>query len=114
VVVVENGSRADQAVGRDVVESFGPEFRYVDLAEGATPSPVPALNAGIRAGRGRNFALMIDGAHVVTPGTLHFGSLGLRTYAPAIVATQQWYLGPGQQGETMTEGYDQDFEDRLF
>jgi hypothetical protein len=30
------------------------------------------------------------------------------------VVTQQWYVGPGQQGDEMRTGYDQDFEDRLF
>src|SRR5690606_30242918 len=58
--------------------------------------------------------LMIDGAHVVTPGVLHYGLVGLRTYEPAVVSTQQWYVGPGQQGESMFEGYDQTVEDRLF
>ena len=57
---------------------------------------------------------MIDGAHVLTPGVLQFGLAGLRTYAPAIVATQQWYVGPGQQGDAMDDGYDQAYEDRLF
>ena len=37
----------------------------------------------------------------------------LETYAPAIVATQQWYVGPGQQGDSLHAGYDQDAEDRL-
>ena len=45
---------------------------------------------------------------------LRFGLAGLSTYAPAIVATQQWYVGPGQQGDAMDDGYDQDYEDRLF
>jgi cephalosporin hydroxylase len=96
------------------VRSFGPEFRYLDLGAEATPSPVMALNRGIRAGHGNAFALMIDGAHVLTPGVLHFGLTGLSAYAPAIVATQQWYVGPGQQGDAMDNGYDQAYEDRLF
>jgi cephalosporin hydroxylase len=114
VIAVENGSADDQKLGAEFVESFGPEFRYLDLGADAEPSPVLALNRGIRAGRGRAFALMIDGAHVLTPGVLHFGLAGLTTYAPAIVATQQWYVGPGQQGDAMENGYDQDYEDRLF
>jgi cephalosporin hydroxylase len=114
VVVVENGSDEDQRLGAAFVEGFGPEFRYVDLGAAATPSPVPALNEGIRRGRGRAYALMIDGAHVLTPGVLRFGMAGLATYAPAIVATQQWYVGPGQQGDAMQSGYDQAYEDRLF
>ena len=39
---------------------------------------------------------------------------GLATYAPAVVATQQWYVGPGQQGDAISAGYDQAAEDRLF
>jgi cephalosporin hydroxylase len=114
VIVVENGSADDQRLGPAFVADFGPEFRYIDLGEGASPSPVAALNRGIAASRGRNLALMIDGAHVLTPGVLRFGLSGLATYAPAIVATQQWYVGPGQQGDAMDNGYDRAFEDRLF
>jgi cephalosporin hydroxylase len=57
---------------------------------------------------------MIDGAHVLTPGVLHFGMKALDAYAPAVVATQQWYVGPGQQGDAQQVGYDQRVEDRLF
>lgn len=114
VIAVENGSDDDQKLGETFVRDFGPEFRYADLGEDAHPSPVRALNRGIALSRGRNVALMIDGAHVLTPGVLRFGLQGLDTYGPAIVATQQWYVGPGQQGEAMGNGYDQAFEDRLF
>ncbi len=86
------------------MRSFGPEFRYLDLGDEASPSPANALNRGIAARTRRVVALMIDGAHVLTPGVLHFGMLGLRTYAPAVVATQQWYVGPGEQHETVAEG----------
>jgi cephalosporin hydroxylase len=114
VIVLENGSDEAQRLGAAFVRDFGPEFRYIDLVADASPSPVRALNQGIAASRGRNLALMIDGAHVLTPGVLRFGLRGLATYAPAIVATQQWYVGPGQQGEAMDDGYDQAYEDRLF
>jgi cephalosporin hydroxylase/predicted O-methyltransferase YrrM len=114
VIVVENGSDDDQKLRQVLVEDFGDEFHYLDLGDEASPSPVGALNRGIAASRGRNVALMIDGAHVLTPGVLRFGLQGLATYAPAIVATQQWYVGPGQQGEAMESGYDRTYEDRLF
>jgi cephalosporin hydroxylase len=114
VIVVENGSSDDQRLGKELVRSFGPEFRYVDLGKRATHSPVPALNRGVAEAKGNAIALMIDGAHVVTPGVLRYGMTGLRTYGPAIVATQQWFVGPGQQGDVMVDGYDQDYEDRLF
>ena len=78
VIVVENGSTHDQKLGAEFVESFGPEFRYLDLGDDATPSPVaraqPRRSARAAA---RAFALMIDGAHVLTPGVLRFGLAGL-------------------------------------
>ncbi|NLV55046.1 MAG: glycosyltransferase [Acidimicrobiales bacterium] len=114
VIAVDNGSSPGQRLTADDVAAFGPEFRLLDLSEEAEPSPVLALNRGIAEGRGENFALMIDGAHVLTPGVLRFGMAGLDTYSPAIVATQQWYTGPGQQGDAMDDGYDQAYEDRLF
>ena len=114
VLVVDNGSDADQRLGRQLVESFGPQFRLLELHGDAHPSPTVALNAGIAASRGEALALMIDGAHVLTPGVLNFGMKALQTYAPAVVATQQWYVGPGQQGDAQQVGYDQQVEDRLF
>ena len=114
VIVVENGSAPEQKLGDALVRSFGPEFRYLDLDDQATASPANALNRGIEIARGKAFALMIDGAHVLTPGVLRFGMNGLETYEPAIVATQQWYVGPGQQGDVMRSGYDEAYEDRLF
>ena len=114
VIVLENGSDTDQKLGDAFVRDFGPEFRYVDLGMDARPSPVGALNHGVGLSRGRALALMIDGAHVLTPGVLRFGLRALSAYDPAIVATQQWYVGPGQQGESMDDGYDQAYEDRLF
>lgn len=114
VIVVENGSDDPERLGADFVERFGPEFRYLDLGSDATPSPVPALNAGIRASRGDAVALMIDGAHVLTPGVFRQAMTGLEAYGSAVVAVQPWYVGPGQQGETMRSGYDQAHEDLLF
>ena len=114
VIVVENGSDPDQRLGHEMVARFGDEFRYLDMGDDASPSPVGALNRGIAESRGRALALMIDGAHVLTPGVLRYATIGLAAHAPAIVATQAWYVGPGQQGEAMRAGYDQEQEDALF
>lgn len=115
VLVLDNGSSDDQTLGEEFVHSFGNEFRYVRIErDKASPSPVSALNQGIRIARGEVIALMIDGAHVVTPGMLHYGMKGIATYEPALVLAQQWYVGPGQQPDMMLNGYDQDYEDRLF
>ena len=114
VIAVENGSAEEQRLGEEFVTSFGPEFRYIDMGDDAPPSPVPAVNTGIARSRGDAVAVMIDGAHVLTPGVLHFGMLGLRAHEPAMVITQQWYMGPGQQPDPSLAGYDQAYEDKLF
>ena len=36
-----------RSLGDEFVAAFGPEFRYIDLGDDATPSPVAALNRGI-------------------------------------------------------------------
>ncbi|MEJ7582476.1 MAG: CmcI family methyltransferase [Acidimicrobiales bacterium] len=114
VIAIDNGSDPDQRLDAAEVASYGPEFRCVDLRAGAAPSPTVALNQGIALARGDAIALMIDGAHVLTPGVLHYGMTALATYAPAVVAAQQWYVGPGQQGDAQQAGYDQAAEDLLF
>jgi cephalosporin hydroxylase len=114
VLVVDNGSDPEQQLTGDFVASFGPEFHLFESGTEPRSSPTGVLNAGIAAARADAVALMIDGAHVLTPGVLHLGMTALSTYAPAVVATQQWYLGPGQQGDAGQAGYDQTVEDRLF
>ncbi len=57
---------------------------------------------------------MIDGAHVLTPGVFRHALSAMSTYEPAVVAVQQWYVGPGQQGDAQQAGYDQQAEDALF
>ena len=114
VIVVENGSAPDQLLGEELVRSHGAEFRYIDLGDDAAPSPAHAVNRGIAESTGAAVAVMIDGAHLLTPGVLRFGMLGLSTYSPAVVTARQWYLGPGQQPEAVEAGYDREYEDRLL
>jgi cephalosporin hydroxylase len=114
VIVVDNGSDPEQRLGEELVRSFGEEFRYIELGDGASRSPAGAINRGIGASAARNLALMIDGAHLLTPGVLHYGMFGLATYAPAVVIAKHWYLGPGQQPVTVAGGYDEELEDQLF
>lgn len=113
VLVIDNGSDPDQALSPEEIASYGPEFRAISL-DRTPPSPTHALNAGIAASHGRAVAVMIDGAHVLTPGVFAQALTAMRAYEPAVVAIQQWYLGPGQQGDAQQAGYDQKAEDRLL
>lgn len=111
VVVVEAGSR--DPLGREVVEGFGPGFRYVRLdADGV--SPAPAANLGVRLARFPYVGLFIDGARVASPGLLHFAQRGLALAERPVVAALAWHLGPRVQWLSMLDGYDRDVEDRLL
>ncbi len=114
VLVVDNGSPAGESVTADWVASFGPEFRLLEMGDDATPSPTRALNRGAAESRGQLVGLMIDGAHIVTPGVLSGALAAQRAYGDSVVLTQQWFLGPGHQQAAVANGYDQDVEDGLL
>ncbi len=114
VIAIDNGSDPDQRLTDEFVRGFGEEFQLIDLGADADPSPNAALNMGMQKAKGRNIAFMIDGAHLLTPRVLRYGLDGLGAYGPAIVATQQWYVGPGQQPDLVGSYYDQQVEDQLF
>jgi cephalosporin hydroxylase len=114
IIVVDNGSSPGQELATEFVESFGPEFRLIELGDDASPSPVTALNVGAAHATGRNIAFMIDGAHMLSPGVVGQTLRALELYEPAVVSTQPWYVGPGQQPEMSVQGYDTAAEDTLF
>lgn len=111
VIVVDNGS--NEPLGEEFVRSHGKRFSYIYL-KNAPRSPARAINLGASKARGRILAIMIDGAHVPTPGVLHQAMLAFETYDNPVVAPRHWFVGPGQQGETIGEGYDSRAEDALF
>lgn len=114
VLVIDNGSDPSEALTADEVRSYGEQFRLIEMGPDAPATPIPALIRGMQESSGKNLAFMIDGAHVLSPGVLRNGLRGLRAYQPSIVATQQWYVGPGQQPDVVDQGYNQDAEDQLF
>src|SRR5262249_32875186 len=98
VHVVENGSAAP--VGEEFVRSFGANFHYHHLKT-PPPSPAYALNYGAAQAKGRFVGLMIDGAHMLTPRVLLYTKKLAEAMTCPIVAVQRFYLGPGQQPETV-------------
>jgi len=114
VLVVDNGSDAEEQLSAAEVAAFGPEFRLIEMGDDATSTPVTPLNRGIESSNGAYVGLMIDGAHVLSPGVIKYAIAGLRGTPEAVVATQHWYVGPGQQPEAVSLGYDQEAEDHLF
>jgi hypothetical protein len=59
-------------------------------------------------------AIMVDGAHGLTPGVLHYSMAAFQNYPNPVVAPRCWFTGPGQRGDTVTGGYGPEAEDRLF
>src|SRR6476660_3237313 len=70
VIAIDNGST--MPLGSALVEGFsgpGAEFHHL-LHNTRSPSPVEAINMAVGRARGRQVVVMIDGAHMVSPGVL--------------------------------------------
>jgi cephalosporin hydroxylase len=110
VLCIDNGS--DPPLERAWVESFGSEFRLI-RPENPQPSPCSAINAAAAQARGDYLAIMIDGAHMLTPGVLHEAMRAFQEQHADLVAVRYWFIG-GDQRWLACSGYTREMEDRLF
>lgn len=111
IIVVENGST--EPLDERTVTALGDNIHYHYLPD-APPSPAHAINHGVRLATGEVIAVMIDGAHILTPGVLSFGLQSFLSMANPVVVTLPFFLGPGPQMETVPLGYDEAAEDALL
>jgi hypothetical protein len=95
------------------VRAHGPQFRYRYVRTEAV-SPAAALNAACRDAAGDRLLIMIDGAHILSPGVLRLAHIAWRTFPAPFIATVPFHLGPKQQYDSMLEGYNQQVEDRML
>ena len=110
VICIDNGS--SERLSAAWIESFGPEFRLFQ-AEQILPSPVAAMNAAARQARGHHLAMMIDGAHLLSPGVLREAADAIIDSPGAVVALRQWFVA-GDQRFLARSGWTRDQEDMLF
>lgn len=110
VLCIDNGSRPP--LDPAWVASFGPEFRLVRPSR-QHASPCGALNEAALAARGKYLAVMIDGAHVLSPGIFREARQAWREHAGAVVAVRHWFIGGDQRWLTLV-GYSREQEDKLF
>lgn len=110
VLCIDNGS--DLPLEEDWIKSFGPQFRLIRPSR-KLPSPCFAMNEAARLARGRYIALMIDGAHVVTPGAIREAADAFAERPDAIVGLRQWFFG-GDQRWLSAASYTREMEDILF
>tara|TARA_R110000823_G_scaffold47903_20_gene122045 strand:+ start:20297 stop:21223 length:927 start_codon:yes stop_codon:yes gene_type:complete len=111
VLVIDNGS--PNPVDESVITSVGPEFKYHRL-ENPPPSPAYALNYGAEHASGETLCFMVDGAHMVTPGAFYKALGARRALTNAVAMLRFFYMGPGQQNETILQGYSKAREDELL
>ena len=110
VLCIDNGS--DVPLEQAWVEGFGPEFRLFRPSR-ISPSPCAAINEAVRSARGRSVAIMIDGAHLLTPGVLREAIDAFTEEPDSIFAVRQWWLA-GDQRWLSSVGYTREMEDVLF
>lgn len=111
IIVVDNGSpRPLQLPAADPQELPARLLRIDD----APPSPAQAMNRAVAEARGELVCLMVDGAHLLTPGVFEWALRGFAAFTQPVVALRYFYLGPGEQPDTVLRGYDQQAEDALL
>lgn len=87
--------------------------RLIRLDE-APPTPVPGINLALAQAKGEIVCLMIDGAHLLTPGVFKYALAAYSAYPEAVVATRYFWMGPAEQNVSITQGYDKTVEDALL
>lgn len=110
VVLVDNGSmppprREAFVAGLDLTLHHWQE---------PTPSPVPALNFGLREARGALVGAWIDGARLASPGLVRACAQAAALHPRAVIVTENRHLGPCAQPLSCLDGYDQAREDALL
>lgn len=110
VLCIDNGSQPP--LDPEWVASFGPEFRLFTPSR-QLASPCAALNEAALAACGSYLAVMIDGAHVLTPGVFREARAAWRECPDAIVGVRHWFIGGDQRWLTLV-GYTREQEDQLF
>lgn len=111
VIVVENGS--SRPLDGAEIASLAGNVRYYYL-ENPPPSPAYAINFGVDQAAGEILAIMVDGAHMLTPGVLSYGTQPFSFLENPVVVTPPFFLGPSAQMESIGKGYDEREEDKLL
>jgi glycosyltransferase involved in cell wall biosynthesis len=111
VILVDNGS--PQPLDESAWAGVDVPVKLIRL-EDAPPSPASALNRGLEAASGDIVCLMIDGAHMLTPGVFRMAMSAYQAFEDAVVAIRYFFLGIGEQTVTVLNGYDRATEDELL
>lgn len=78
------------------------------------PSPVAAINYGIKIAQSDYVGVLIDGARMVTPGICRDAIAANKLAQRVFVSTLAFHFGPIVQMHSVFAGYDQVLEDKLL
>ena len=111
VLLVDNASPVplDPATWADI----DVPVRLIRLDE-APPSPAMGINIALSQAQGEIICLMIDGAHILTPGIFKFALAAYKPYPDAVVCTRYFWMGPDSPNVSIHNGYDKTVEDELL
>ena len=111
VIAVDNGS--SEPLNRQYVESFGSNFNYIFYPTESS-SPVEAINKAVAHCQGSLIMVMIDGAHMLSPGIITNAFRVFRAFSDPFIAVVGFHLGPEIQNSSVSKGYNQQVEDALL
>lgn len=111
VILVDNGS--PEPLDESTWAHVDVPVRLIQL-ENASPSPAKAINIAVEQASGELVCLMIDGAHLLTPGVFRMAFASFAAFGDAVVATRYFWLGPDCQNDSINNGYTKQVEDQLL
>jgi len=111
LIVIDNGSVPP--VELPACQDRHPNLRLHRLTQ-TSPSPVAAMNLGLRLAQGDLIGAWIDGARLASPGLLRGALEAARLHPRPVIGTVNFHLGPDIQRRSIKAGYDQAQEDALL
>ncbi len=108
VIIIDNGS--NEPLPADLQARF-PFVSQIIRVDGH-PSPVFGLNQGIEAARHEMIALMIDGAHMLSPGIVRNSGEVYERFQNPVINVPQYILGAESQNLTLaSDAFERETED---
>lgn len=108
IILVDNGS----TIPPKAVD-MPPGIRLIHI-DSPTPSPVPAVNIGIKEAKADLVGVFIDGARMASPGICKYAIAAAKLHPRPVIATLGFHLGPEVQMKSIQSGYCQEVEDQLL
>lgn len=111
VIAIDNGST--KKIDGEWIKSLGKNFRYIDF-DAQYPSPCAAINYAVSHANSDCVMCCIDGARILSPHILKYTLSAFQLHKNPFIYTLGMHIGSKLQNITVTEGYNQDVEDKLL